>query len=105
MNSSMHCRSHILLREFSSEVANIDRFCGDVRRMLAELGLTSQIFPIELLLRESLNNAMLHGNAGDIEKTIEAEVRITRQGDFTARDGPGERVRTPEIREQPARSG
>jgi anti-sigma regulatory factor (Ser/Thr protein kinase) len=74
-----HSRSRVLLRELPSNLGQVDAFCHEARSLLIEMGLSSETFPVEMLLRESLNNAILHGNRGDLEKKIRAEVRIGRK--------------------------
>jgi anti-sigma regulatory factor (Ser/Thr protein kinase) len=58
----------------------VDAFCRETRAFLRGKGLASDVFPVEMLLRESLNNAMIHGNCSDSRKCIRAEVRI--EGDW-----------------------
>jgi serine/threonine-protein kinase RsbW len=72
-------RSRVLRRVLASSPAEVDNFCREVRELLTEIGLLAEIFPIELLLRESLTNAMLHGNCGDCARKVPVEVRIGRK--------------------------
>lgn len=80
MASHIEFKSGVLLGLLPSTPAEVDAFCREVRNLLKDRGLVSEIFPVELLLRESLNNAMIHGNANDSEKRIRAEIRI--EGDW-----------------------
>jgi len=68
-----------LVRELLSEPKHVDCFCREVREFLSERGLAGEIFPVELLLRESINNAMFHGNSGDCRKKIQVEMHIGRK--------------------------
>ncbi|MEN6436986.1 MAG: ATP-binding protein [Syntrophobacter sp.] len=68
-----------LARELFSEPVEVDSFCREVREFLLERGLSAEIFPVELLLRESLNNAIFHGNRGDCRKKIQVEINIGRK--------------------------
>lgn len=72
-------RHHILSRELLSNLAEVDGFCLETRNLLTSLGLLSQLFPVEMLLRESLNNAIIHGNCCDCQKKMHVEVRIGRK--------------------------
>lgn len=51
---------------------NVDRICADINRMLADLNLTEHVFPLELIAREALNNAILHGSRMDPDKKMHA---------------------------------
>lgn len=79
MTKTIRPRSAILLRTFASRAAEVDAFCREAKEALMAAGLSSEVFPVELLLRESLNNAMIHGNRGDEKKSIRAEFRIGRK--------------------------
>lgn len=72
-------RSRTLVRNLHSSPPEVDAFCHEVREFLSEIGLSIEIFPVEMLLREGLNNAMIHGNGGNRDKRIQAEVRATRK--------------------------
>ena len=72
-------RSVLVQRDLPSEPLQVDSFCREVRGNLTEIGLVSEVFPVEMLLRESLNNALIHGNCNDCEKLVRAEVRIGRK--------------------------
>jgi anti-sigma regulatory factor (Ser/Thr protein kinase) len=76
---SARSRSILVARDLPSEPVEVDAFCCEVRRILTESGLSADAFPVEMLLRESLNNALIHGNCRDCEKRIRAEVRIGRK--------------------------
>jgi anti-sigma regulatory factor (Ser/Thr protein kinase) len=79
LSPSVPSRSHVLRRVLSSRPAEVDNCCREVREWLTENGLLADIFPVELLLRESLNNAMLHGNGGDCARKVTVEMRIGRK--------------------------
>lgn len=79
MNKANGSRSVILLRTLASEPAAVEAFCREARGLLTTSGLSDEVFPLELLLRESLTNAMIHGNRGDAGKAIRAELRIGRK--------------------------
>lgn len=79
MNPHRTSKSCILARVLPSDLSAVDDFCHEAREMLCRTGLSSQIFPLEMLLRESLNNAVIHGNCGCCEKRVGVEVRIGRK--------------------------
>lgn len=57
---------------FSSTLKNIDSACEkttDYLRSKIE-GIESQLFPINLVIREGLTNAIRHGNANDPQKEV-----------------------------------
>jgi serine/threonine-protein kinase RsbW len=72
-------RSIFVVRDLYSKPVEVDSFCCEVRGVLTEIGLSADIFPVEMLLRESLNNALIHGNCCDCGKTVRAEVRVGRK--------------------------
>ena len=55
---------------FSSTLENVDKFCVQARPLHNTLGRNDVSFAIELLLREVLNNAVLHGNKSNPEMVI-----------------------------------
>lgn len=55
---------------FSSTLENVDKFCDQARPLHSALGRKDLSFAIELLLREVLNNAVLHGNKSNPEMVI-----------------------------------
>ena len=54
-----------LAGSFSSILEHVDKFCAQARPLHTVLGRDDVSFAIELLLREMLNNAILHGNKAD----------------------------------------
>ena len=70
---------HILCRKLPTVLSEIDVFNGQVVDMLKDAGLSKEVFPVQMLLRESINNAMIHGNAGQSARQVAVEVRIGRK--------------------------
>lgn len=66
-----------LTATFSAGLENVERFCAEVRLMMDELGLGAHHFAVQLLLREALNNAVIHGCRKDQNKIVETTLRIT----------------------------
>jgi anti-sigma regulatory factor (Ser/Thr protein kinase) len=83
--------SGVLRREIRSVTSEVDDFCRAARNLIVAAGHTDEVFSVELLLRESLNNAMIHGNGNDGRKRIRAKVRVGRKWILlsVADEGPG----------------
>ena len=79
MKPNVRPRSIIIERDLASQPVAVDSFCCEVRKILLQCDLAADVFPVEMLLRESLNNAVIHGNCWDCRKTIRAEVRVGRK--------------------------
>lgn len=62
---------------FSAILSEVDRACSDVNRLLEANGLNEQQFAVQLMMREMLNNAVLHGSGGDASKTVRCNVDIS----------------------------
>ncbi|MDI9569895.1 MAG: ATP-binding protein [Pseudomonadota bacterium] len=62
-----------------SELCEVENVCRGVRGMLTEHGLDDNAFAVDLLLREFVNNAILHGNCLDCAKMVEVSARIGRK--------------------------
>ncbi|MGE4293467.1 MAG: ATP-binding protein, partial [Desulfovibrio sp.] len=54
----------------SANVVSIDRLCGDMAAFLAAGDLSGLEFDMDLMLREALCNAILHGSGGDAGKQV-----------------------------------
>lgn len=76
---------------FPSVRGEIETACSRVENYLAELGMANERFEILLSLREALNNAVIHGNEEDPDKSVELTLTRDRDGlSFTVQDqGPG----------------
>ena len=62
---------------FSSELVHVEETCRAVRGLLADHRLSPLSFACDLVLRELLNNAVLHGNRNNPELAVECLVLIT----------------------------
>jgi serine/threonine-protein kinase RsbW len=60
-------------------MAEAESLCIKVRDLLQKKGLSRACFPVELLARESLNNAILHGNSNHADKLVIFRLWIGRQ--------------------------
>lgn len=63
---------------FSSTLENIDMACRKTNDFLKSriTGIESELFSINLVVREGLSNAIRHGNANDPNKKVRFELRI-----------------------------
>ncbi len=66
----------LLNRRLSASLEAVDQFCLEARAALAEHGWSAQAFWVELLLREALTNAVLHGCGGDAARRVDAEIAL-----------------------------
>ena len=69
----------ILRRVIPSRLAAVDSVCREVRELIDRLGLVGNGFAVELLARESLNNAVIHGNRRDPGRKAVLELRLGRE--------------------------
>ncbi len=72
-----------------SDLGQLDAFCADARTLLENLGESAQAFAVDLLLREFVNNALLHGHKSAADKKAKVllcdrrswiKIRITDEG-------------------------
>jgi serine/threonine-protein kinase RsbW len=57
----------------------VDAVCLELRSFLQAHGRAADAFAVELLAREALNNAVLHGNQSQPDKTARLDVRLGRR--------------------------
>ena len=65
--------------KISSRMEEAESLCLRIRDTLEANGLAQLCFRAELLARESLANAILHGNRRDVDKTIEFRFAVGRE--------------------------
>jgi serine/threonine-protein kinase RsbW len=77
--------------EVPATPAAVDALCARAEAWLVEGGFGTESFPVAMLLRESLNNSMLHGCGNDPKRFIRCEIRRGRKWlHITVEDdGPG----------------
>jgi anti-sigma regulatory factor (Ser/Thr protein kinase) len=61
-----------------STLSEVDASCQELRRWLEKRGLAKQCFAVELVAREALNNAVLHGNGNDPGKAVHLRLVVGR---------------------------
>jgi anti-sigma regulatory factor (Ser/Thr protein kinase) len=59
-----------------SDLANVEGVCLAAREFLESNGLADRVFAVDLLLREFVNNAIVHGNGSDASKLVCVEMRV-----------------------------
>lgn len=76
---------------FPSRLRAVDSACAAIRRLLEQCGAASACFGMDLVARECLNNAVLHGNRRDVRKSIDLAVTVGRRWIRlqVADEGPG----------------
>jgi len=85
----------ILTRVIPSRLGEVDGFCREAKEMLASHGLHALFFRLDLLAREFINNAILHGNGSDEGKKVTVTMKISRKwlSLVITDEGPGFRWR------------
>ena len=61
-----------------SRMEEAEGLCLKIRDMLQAMGLSQVSFSVELLARESLANAVNHGNANDQAKSVALQLQVGR---------------------------
>jgi serine/threonine-protein kinase RsbW len=68
-----------LIARMPSQIGEVSAACRQARDMLDKHQLPHCVFNVELVLRECLNNAILHGNLQDPAKTTTLKMTIGRK--------------------------
>jgi len=77
--SSRTAGSFNFQRRIPSSLERVNDVCGEIHQLLIANSLAEISFGLELAARESLNNAVLHGNCSDPGKAIQLELRGARK--------------------------
>ncbi|MCX7823687.1 MAG: ATP-binding protein [Syntrophobacterales bacterium] len=59
-----------------ADLRSVDILCSSVKTWFSKLNLEGEIFAVTLLLREALNNAIIHGCKSDNSLSVFCEIRI-----------------------------
>ena len=81
-------RKHWLI---AADLAAVDGVCAELAAWLAEQGLAAHRFALDILAREALNNAVLHGGSQAPDRQVSCKVEIGAEAvrlQITD-DGPG----------------
>lgn len=79
------------VRSIPSDLSEVDKICQNSQSVLDRQGQAGNAFAVDLLLREYMNNAILHGHHSDIRKRVQVELQVGRKW-ITLRisdEGPG----------------
>ena len=74
--SSPTIRAVLIRRRFPATLKGIDAFCEEARDEVAPMVSRKDLFATEMLLREALGNAVIHGCRRDPRKTVDCRLRI-----------------------------
>ncbi len=74
-----------------ADLKNVDFICSEISAWLTEKKLATHLFPLEMLTREALNNAIIHGCQMDVDRNVYAELQWDEYSLRlkVADDGPG----------------
>ena len=77
--------------DLPATAASVDRVCREIDQWLAARRLDSERFPTAMLLRESLNNTVVHGGRNEPNRRMRCSVRCGRKWlqIVVEDDGPG----------------
>lgn len=64
----------------NTDLHNVDHCIERMRIFLEERGKAEHLFPLSLLAREALNNAMIHGNLLAPDKTVRFQLAAHENG-------------------------
>jgi serine/threonine-protein kinase RsbW len=80
-----------IARTMEPTLPAVDRVCADVRRKLKPHAAPADWYGVELLLREALTNAVLHGGGTEPGRRVRCEVRVGPRKAWlaVADEGPG----------------
>ena len=75
----------------AADLAAVDRVCAELADWLTQRQLAAQRFALEILAREALNNAVLHGGSQAPDRQVRCEVEISAEAVrlHITDDGPG----------------
>ncbi len=62
-----------------STLSAIEPLCTEIRQLLGKRHLEAMRFRVELVARECLNNAILHGNRGQASRRVRFDMRVGRK--------------------------
>jgi serine/threonine-protein kinase RsbW len=75
-----HCEKEKITAVFSAAFGNVDILWGEIGRMVEASRFSDHLFSLQLVIREALNNAIVHGSGSDPEKTIKVAFQVRKKG-------------------------
>jgi serine/threonine-protein kinase RsbW len=79
MTSRRTKKPNALCRQLASRLEAVDAVAEEIRSFLLDHDLGADVFVVELLAREALNNAILHGNRNQAGKSVRFSLRLGRR--------------------------
>jgi len=78
-HTAQYARRHDvdIRREFPAKLEEIDLFCAELRQRLVRAHWKRALFAAELLVREMLNNAVIHGCRNKPAMKVRCRLKIT----------------------------
>lgn len=64
---------------FAAHLSHVDRACRELERFLAQQNVGSDRFDIFLVLRELLNNAVIHGSRCEPDKWVRLRAQLAQE--------------------------
>ena len=80
MSESAHRRRAVLHRTLPPTLKAVDTLCAELRQGLLVAVPTNERFAVELLLREALTNAVVHGVKGKASGEVYCHIKLFRGG-------------------------
>jgi len=76
---------------FKAILKNVNETCGQIQQWLLAQGLTDHQFALQILSREALNNAVIHGSKSDPAKSVSCAIWTDSRSIFleVQDEGPG----------------
>ncbi len=71
-----HAEKEKFTAVFSAAFKNVDILCGEIRQIIGTCGLSGHLFSLQLIIREAVNNAIVHGSGSDPAKTIKVTFQV-----------------------------
>jgi len=79
MTTPVQSPAHELRRSLPSRLFAVEKLCREVRAFLEANGLAAARFGVELVARECLNNAVVHGNRRQAGRRIDFRLALGRR--------------------------
>ena len=61
---------------FFADLLNVDQICGEIADCLRAVQQEPHLFPVQMLAREALNNAVIHGSENNPLLLVRCDLRI-----------------------------
>ena len=61
---------------FFADLLNVDQICEEIADCLRSAGQETHLFPVQMLAREALNNAVIHGSGNNPSLLVRCDLHI-----------------------------